>query len=1553
MKSRFERISELLSYASSISQNISKYAEVADDIVNVEDNSSEDLIKSDSGNAAELRDESERDKLISAINKNPNLLTLIVRDSPDLFFEDKLYEVFPDKIETAMDNFIYKYPEDFLKKFSDKPFATKQAIEGAALRAPEAFLANNQLRNKFADIAKQCALSLYSVGDYRELAYLDALDYLDSIQQFQTISGYLGRYGRNPNFGISDQYPKIDVQKYGNHIDKIINEFKDLVDDRGYGLDTSRFINYITSLSSLDLSEESRQVLLNTIKDYLNHEYSQKIIWYIISSGITKNLNQNFIDEMINVINGAVSKEGIIYDDIFYNFNDNMINFFQSNSHKLKRVIDDIVNYANPSNVLKYMLPIFPEMKEQMHNVLLETASDSAHTLINEWELLERDFPDVLKKVMEIYVPYKASYITPNIIKLMQKDPEHRDYLLKKLALKSPAHFLDAINDIAKKLGINESEYSDLILQALKDYSKNNPIHFLNSTLVDNSFVTIDILKDAIISYLSSHASDGAKLYHIYNNHKNKFVDINKVLGVEKAYNIVADKYPEIESLMLKKIQELNPSLFLTLDLQGQYPDLYEEALRVMSEVYPLAFISQMFEKVKNSHQHLIRKAAENLNSDVEFFRFRLDRYNPESAQKRIEKFAKNHSSLFIKYGLLDDYPEIADLAVASLANGDTAEYPVFFNNHLYKKFPQHLDVIANRILSLAETQNTSAINAVIADLLGDTERNPFYKVDLKLFSQDSDKLNRALRAILIGNTDAFLQHFLSKYEQFVNDNINIVINKVGAVRFLKKAAILYPQHINTAVKLMAEFNPLKYLTCYKTTTEDLYDKTDAERELNILIEAVQKSESQVDVAIESLKDLGSGRDLLHFVSGLIDTKDGQGLRIIDLYPEYKAEILLSFASTYHDSFLSNGSKYSEFYTPELLSIAAFNRYSKQESLFRSKDRQIIVQLKDGSEVYDIDLLTEQQIKKLSDSALSIVKPSYGYQFWRMFDSYIFDKSEYVRTSVIRKAYELLDSSIDFWNTYFQYNAYYEGSLSGKASEIKDKLVEVMYEKITITLNDFKDINIEANHFEAEYFKMRTLLGRLGDSGSIRKDIMSFIKQNFGNLLEPLTNLIARKLSATQIISSGIISIFSGEQLNKLLSSTRADANTARAIDDYDVAIKFYDFIKNDKIPSIPNQIPTTNNNIRVSESIYQDQQRPDEFLGTTRYELSQNNIKPSKILFDIGKKLIHAGDGVNHTTVGISGFTSLWCLGTFVVENDIDTFEPTDIKLVIEQYQSDYPVVLDRIFMGNVRDPDTGKVTNKDDSAYQKLVNDYGDEQARDAKRHFAIISQNYPYIALINAIKVAMSIGLSYIYVMKDAPQFANIANAEKASRLYSLIPQQVSDELERVKGYECFKIRANDESIAKLSKSLDMGADYDYSLTPLQNASLRKKDENVPQQRSEWKADDIKIDKLNKIRSDIKALLPAEVDVPEFNQPKDALKFLNTEVNKKIVPSSIFKNRFSEVVSELGLLARANFAYERMIKLASINEKLCLINLDESNYNKYKLRLNTLLRVLKNVH
>jgi hypothetical protein len=142
-------------------------------------------------------------------------------------------------------------------------------------------------------------------------------------------------------------------------------------------------------------------------------------------------------------------------------------------------------------------------------------------------------------------------------------------------------------------------------------------------------------------------------------------------------------------------------------------------------------------------------------------------------------------------------------------------------------------------------------------------------------------------------------------------------------------------------------------------------------------------------------------------------------------------------------------------------------------------------------------------------------------------------------------------------------------------------------------------------------------------------------------------------------------------------------------IDDYKKALQNVDNIRNDLELETPK-----NFNIRLDQ--FADYQRTKFFEKNDiqRFCFSFSASAPTKELYDINKKLVHAGDMINHTNVGISGFTSCWGLISFL-PNDINNRDNNDLKkneIILEQYQSDYPVMLNKIFLGKIKPDDVSE---------------------------------------------------------------------------------------------------------------------------------------------------------------------------------------------------------------------------------------------------------------------
>jgi len=336
---------------------------------------------------------------------------------------------------------------------------------------------------------------------------------------------------------------------------------------------------------------------------------------------------------------------------------------------------------------------------------------------------------------------------------------------------------------------------------------------------------------------------------------------------------------------------------------------------------------------------------------------------------------------------------------------------------------------------------------------------------------------------------------------------------------------------------------------------------------------------------------------------------------------------------------------------------------------------------------------------------------------------------------------------------------------------------------------------------------------------------------------------------------------------------------------------------------------------LKVNTSIYQDSQRPQQWKGeTTRYTLSQVNKKPPESIYKINKKLIHAGDGVAHTNVGVSGFTSAWAL--FSIQSDD---EDSKDYFVVEQYQSDYPVVLANYFNVETNGPEwyRNKAVSYDQAVAMNdsLKEQHGNEY-KDIVAHFNIISAAYPYLVLAKCIDAAKLAGMSHIYILKRAAQLANIENEEKAKSLYEDIPLEFSSGSKNINDEECWEIQATDgikaRMMARAREITGRSDNYDFSLTPAQNSRERTR-ERERKKRTPWAATAEKIERLNQINNELKERFP-DINVPEFTNPTDIIRFLNEEIRKKFNKKQ-FNAEFNPLIRELSILKRA---WNRMLKL-----------------------------------
>lgn len=405
---------------------------------------------------------------------------------------------------------------------------------------------------------------------------------------------------------------------------------------------------------------------------------------------------------------------------------------------------------------------------------------------------------------------------------------------------------------------------------------------------------------------------------------------------------------------------------------------------------------------------------------------------------------------------------------------------------------------------------------------------------------------------------------------------------------------------------------------------------------------------------------------------------------------------------------------------------------------------------------------------------------------------------------------------------------------------------------------------------------------------------------------------------------------------------------------EYQEALKVYPKLENN-LEEVKNQIEgPLPENIKFTNCTERDQ-RPKNFRELKRFILSENNLRPNEILYEIGCNHIAAGDGVQHTDIGVSGFTNSWAVISLVPGEWFFAIDSIDLKhgliqnkeylgldhnkkyIVIEQYQSDYPVVLKNLNTSKNMKADlinnltVGRIDEKTEENEKNKITAEILAEMNDSKKHLEYISIAYPYLVLRDTALAAKAMGTNMFFMLQD-PEDADIKNKKKLRHLYNNIPGGLGGYYVLISAYKddiawAFNINekffANiDYELHKIKEELGLPEDYNFSLTPAQNnIKPEEKVEKAVEHKNILESKSTEEFKI--LLEEVKKLLP-ELEVPNLQNSKQLLSFLNSDVKNKVIGHKEFNRRFSNIIKQLVLISRAEFRAKRLIKLSSIRRK-----------------------------
>jgi hypothetical protein len=261
-------------------------------------------------------------------------------------------------------------------------------------------------------------------------------------------------------------------------------------------------------------------------------------------------------------------------------------------------------------------------------------------------------------------------------------------------------------------------------------------------------------------------------------------------------------------------------------------------------------------------------------------------------------------------------------------------------------------------------------------------------------------------------------------------------------------------------------------------------------------------------------------------------------------------------------------------------------------------------------------------------------------------------------------------------------------------------------------------------------------------------------------------------------------------------------------------------------------------------------------------------------------------------------------------------------------------------------------------------LKEKYSESELKDAKKHLEIISQNYPYLIIANAMKTAKRMGMEHVYLLKSGGN--SIQNLKKRKRIYQELPEKLEAEDDTVLGLNVFRIPADNKSIEKVKSLMPIQkkGGYSYSLTPAQNGAIistrRERERDAKKLDQEKRDVELSRDKYLEGERLVREVFH-EAELPYAGPEQDTvtglLRYLGgneralrqsgiSKSRLKDIRAKIVNLRFAEIIEEFGLtklgMQKIIPLYNLLVDQDMTKESEELYNL----FNKFSLNNNLLL-------